>query len=60
MDLRNIIKSLLQVNAAQRPTSEQILDMPIVFRRAKKYFKDETMNNSVMSAHGGAGQTDDG
>lgn len=55
MDLRNIIKSLLQVNAAQRPTSEQILDMPIIVRRVKKYFKDETMNHSVMSAHGHIG-----
>jgi hypothetical protein len=52
MDLRNIIKSLLQVNAPTRPTTEQILDMPIIVRRIKKYFKDETMNNSVMTANG--------
>jgi NIMA (never in mitosis gene a)-related kinase 1/4/5 len=50
MDMRSIIKSLLQVNASQRPNTEQILDMPIIVRRIKKYFKDETMNNSVMTA----------
>jgi hypothetical protein len=26
--------------------------MPIIVRRIKKYFKDETMNNSVMTAGG--------
>jgi hypothetical protein len=29
--------------------------MPIIVRRVKKYFKDETMNHSVMSAHGQMG-----
>jgi hypothetical protein len=52
MDLRSIIKCLLQVSPAQRPNTEQILDMPIIQRRIKKYFKDESMNNSVMTANG--------
>lgn len=29
------------MNAASRPTCDQILDMPVVIKRAKKYFKDE-------------------
>lgn len=52
VDMRNVIRSLLQVNAAQRPTTEQILDMPMVVKRIKKYFKDDAMNNSVMTAGG--------
>lgn len=30
--------------------------MPIIVRRIKKYFKDETMNNSVMTTNAGGTQ----
>lgn len=33
-----LIKTLLQVQAATRPNTEQILEMPIVVKRIKKYF----------------------
>ena len=33
-----LIKTLLHVQAAQRPNTEQILEMPIVVKRIKKYF----------------------
>lgn len=36
-----MIKSLIQVNPASRPNTEQILDMPVVAKRIKKYFKDD-------------------
>lgn len=29
------------MNPASRPNTEQILDMPIVAKRIKKYFKDD-------------------
>ena len=38
MDMRMLIKTLLQVQASQRPNTEQILEMPIVVKRIKKYF----------------------
>lgn len=38
MDMRILIKALLQVQASQRPNTEQILEMPIVIKRIKKYF----------------------
>ena len=38
MDMRMLIKTLLQVQPAQRPNTEQILEMPIVVTRIKKYF----------------------
>eukprot|EP00347_Sterkiella_histriomuscorum_P013274 403365346 len=38
MELRSVIKSLVQVNAASRPNTDQILEMGIVSKRAKKYF----------------------
>ena len=41
MEMRSVIKSLVQVNPASRPNTEQILDMPIVSKRIKKYFRDE-------------------
>lgn len=41
MEMRSVIKSLIQVNPASRPNTEQILEMPIVAKRIKKYFKDE-------------------
>jgi hypothetical protein len=41
MEMRSVIKSLIQVNPASRPNTEQILEMPIVSKRIKKYFKDE-------------------
>lgn len=40
MELRSVIKSLVQVNAASRPTCDQILEMGIVSKRAKKYFNE--------------------
>ena len=39
--MRSVIKSLVQVNPASRPNTEQILEMPIVAKRIKKYFKEE-------------------
>lgn len=42
------------MNPPNRPTTEQILDMPVITRRIKKYFKDESlMNNSVMTTTNG-------
>jgi len=41
IELRSVIKSLIQVNPASRPSCDQILENPIVVKRAKKYFKDE-------------------
>ena len=38
MDMRMLIKTLLQVQAATRPNTEQILEMPIVVKRIRKYF----------------------
>ena len=38
MDMRMLIKTLLQVQAAQRPNTDQILEMPIVVKRIRKYF----------------------
>ena len=38
MDMRMLIKTLLQVQASQRPNTHQILQMPIVIQRIKKYF----------------------
>ena len=38
MDMRMLIKTLLQVQASQRPNTHQILSMPIVIQRIKKYF----------------------
>ena len=38
MDMRQLIKNLLQVSPAARPNCEQILDYPIVVKRIKKYF----------------------
>ena len=33
-----LIKTLLQVQPVQRPNCDQILEMPIVIKRIKKYF----------------------
>jgi NIMA (never in mitosis gene a)-related kinase 1/4/5 len=38
MDMRMLIKTLLQVQAATRPNTEQILTLPYVIKRIKKYF----------------------
>ena len=38
MDMRMLIKTLLQVQPSTRPNTEQILEMPIVVKRIKKYF----------------------
>ena len=38
MDMRQLIKTLLQVSPAARPNCDQILEMPIVIKRIKKYF----------------------
>lgn len=38
MDMRMLIKAMLQVAPQQRPNTEQILEMPIVIKRIKKYF----------------------
>ena len=38
MDMRMLIKTLLQVQASTRPNTEQILEMPIVVKRIRKYF----------------------
>ena len=39
MDMRMLIKTLLQVQASQRPNTDQILEMPIVVKRIRKYFQ---------------------
>jgi NIMA (never in mitosis gene a)-related kinase len=38
MDMRSLIKSMLMVDAVGRPTCDQILEMPIIKKRIKKYF----------------------
>jgi NIMA (never in mitosis gene a)-related kinase len=38
MDMRQLIKTLLQVQPQARPNCEQILDMAIVQKRIRKYF----------------------
>jgi len=38
MDMRMLIKKLLQPQPAQRPNTEQILEDPIVVKRIRKYF----------------------
>lgn len=38
MDLRQLIKALLNVAPSARPNCDQILEMPIVVKRIKKYF----------------------
>lgn len=40
MDMRMLIKTLLQVSPSSRPTTEQILSMPIVVKRIRKYFPE--------------------
>jgi hypothetical protein len=52
MEIRSVIKSLIQVNPASRPNTEQILDMPIVAKRIKKYFKDEAMGSGSLGREG--------
>lgn len=52
MEIRSVIKSLIQVNPASRPNTEQILDMPIVFKRIKKYFKDEALPSTSLGRVG--------
>ena len=41
MDMRLLIKALLQVKPQSRPNTEQILEMPIVVKRIKKYFRGQ-------------------
>ena len=48
MDLRQLIKALLQVAPAARPNCDQILEMPIVVKRIKKYFSNR---DGSMSPH---------
>ena len=38
MDMRMLIKTLLQVQPSTRPNTDQILEMPIVIKRLRKYF----------------------
>lgn len=38
MDMRQLIKVMLQVEPSVRPTCEQILTMPIIRKRVAKYF----------------------
>ena len=38
MDMRALIKTFLQVNPQARPDTREILDMPIVMKRYRKYF----------------------
>jgi hypothetical protein len=38
MDMRQLIKTMLNVTPSARPDSEQILQMPIVQKRYRKYF----------------------
>lgn len=49
MELRSVIKSLIQVNAASRPTTDQILEMGIVAKRARKYFNNEVPLKDIES-----------
>ena len=50
MDMRMLIKALLQVNPTQRPTTEQALEMPIMQKRIKKYFsnRDGSISPTIM------------
>ena len=48
MDMRQLIKTLLQVYPAARPTCDQILDMAIVQKRIKKYFNGRDGNSPVL------------
>ena len=50
MDMRMLIKALLQVNPTQRPTTDQVLEMPIVLKRIKKYFsnRDGSISPTIM------------
>ena len=41
MEMRQLIKTLLQVAPAQRPTTDQILELPFVQKRYLKYFTKE-------------------
>jgi serine/threonine protein kinase len=52
MEIRSVIKSLIQVNPASRPTTDQILDMPIVAKRIKKYFKDDGPSSGSIGRDG--------
>lgn len=55
MEIRSVIKSLVQVNPASRPNTEQILEMPIVAKRIKKYFKDDVgMGSGSLGREGPA------
>jgi NIMA (never in mitosis gene a)-related kinase len=38
MDMRQLIKQLLQVQPQSRPDTRETLDMPIVMKRYRKYF----------------------
>ena len=51
MDLRQLIKSLLQVAPAARPNCDQILEMPIVVKRIKKYFPRDGSVSPTMEAN---------
>ena len=53
MELRSVIKSLVQVNPASRPNTEQILEMPIVSKRIKKYFSNDHVHHSPNTINGG-------
>ena len=41
MDMRMLIKTLLQVQASSRPNCDQILELPIVVKRIRKYFPEK-------------------
>ena len=55
MDMRMLIKTLLNVQAQARPNTHQILSMPIVIQRIKKYFPGR--ENQFVP---GLGLTDEG
>lgn len=60
MEMRSVIKSLIQVNPASRPNTEQILEMPIVAKRIRKYFKDEAplQNSGSIGREGGPAESE--
>lgn len=51
MDMRQLIKTLLAVDAAQRPDTHQILNMPIIQKRMRKYFggKDDQGSGTKLA-----------
>lgn len=59
MDMRMLIKCLLQVQPTLRPNCDQILEMPIVIKRIRKYFSGRE-GEFMLNPDVNAGDTIDG